>query len=234
MTLLGVMGQRGLGVEKNAAEALAWYRKAAEAGDRRGAALAGMPLASRAATPAQMAEHGDPRQQFNLAAQLEQERKYDEAIQWYTRAAAQDFRPAELNLAQMYEKGMGVKQDTAEARKRYRRLSELGDDEARYRAAKLAADEGDNKEALALYERLVRDDEWRAMLDLGQMHEEGRGVPKNLRARRELYERAAERSTWARARLGILYLESKDYSKARIGCNARPTTATAPRATTSA
>ena len=35
MILLGVMAQRGLGVEKNEAAALAWYRKAAEAGDRR-------------------------------------------------------------------------------------------------------------------------------------------------------------------------------------------------------
>ena len=242
MTLLGVMAQRGLGVEKNEAAALAWYRKAAEAGDRRAMnivttnvyngigiakdspearALAQdmmqrtSAIASAAPAPAQMAERGDPRQQFNLAARLEQERKYDEAIQWYTRAAAQDFRPAELNLAQMYEKGIGVKQDTAEARKRYRRLSELGDNEARYRAAKLAAADADWKEALPLYERLARDDDWRALLDLGQLHEDGRGVPKNVARAAELYERAAERSAWARARLGILYLESKDFPKAR-------------------
>ena len=242
MTLLGVMAQRGLGVEKDEAAALAWYRKAAEAGDRRAMnivttnvyngigiakdspeakALAQdmmqrtAAVATAAATPAQAAERGDPRQQFNLAAQLEQERKYDEAIQWYTRAAAQDFRPAELNLAQMYEKGIGVKQDSAEARKRYRRLSDLGDAEARYRLARLAADAGDTKEAVALYERLVRDDDSRAMVDLGQMHEEGRGVPKNPARAAQLYEGAAERSNWARAKLGILYLESKDFSKAR-------------------
>ena len=108
-----------------------------------------------------------------------------------------------------------MKQDTAEARKRYRRLSDLGDNEARYRAAKLAAADADYKEALPLYERLARDDDWRALLDLGQMHEDGRGMPKNLARAAELYERAAERSAWARAKLGILYLESKDFPKAR-------------------
>src|SRR6185503_19793297 len=242
MTLLGVMAQRGLGVEKDEAAALAWYRKAAEAGDRRAMNIVSTNVyngigiakdspeakalaqdmmqrtasgATAAPSPAQMAERGDPRAQFNRAAQREEERKYDEAIQWYTRAAAQDFRPAELNLAQMYEKGIGVKQETAEARKRYRRLSELGDAEARYRLAKLSADAGDYKEAVALYERLARDDDWRALLDLGQMHEEGKGVPKNPARAAELYERAAERSAWARARLGIVYLESQDFSKAR-------------------
>ena len=217
MVLLGVMSQRGLGAEANAAEAAAWYRKAGEAGNQRGAALAGMPLVHFApATPEHQAEKGDPRAQFNLAARLEQEKKYDEAIKWYARAAAQDFRPAELNLAQMYEKGWGVKQDNAEARRRYRRLSDLGDNEARWRAARLAAADGDTAEALKLYERLMRDDEYRALLDVGQMNEEGRGVPKNLQRALELYERAADRSPWARAKLGILYLESKNYPKARM------------------
>ena len=217
MILLGVMSQRGLGAEANAAEAAGWYRKAGEAGNQRGAALAGMPLVHFApATPEQQAEKGDPRAQFNLAARLEQEKKYDEAIKWYARAAAQDFRPAELNLAQMYEKGWGVKQDNAEARRRYRRLSDLGDNEARWRAARLAAADGDTAEALKLYDRLMRDDEYRALLDVGQMNEEGRGAPKNLQRALELYERAADRSPWARAKLGILYLESKNYPKARI------------------
>ena len=216
MILLGVMDQRGLGAEKNEREALAWYRKASEAGNPRANSLLGIagPI-TVAPTMEQMAEKGDPRQQFNVAAQLEREKKYDEAIKWYTRAAEQGFRPAELNLAQMYEKGIGVKQDNAEARKRYRRLSELGDNEARYRAAKLAADAQDYKEALGLYERLVRDDEVKAMLDLGQLNEDGRGMPQNRARAAELYERAAERSPWARARLGVLYLDMSEFSRAR-------------------
>lgn len=57
---------------------------------------------------------GDPRAQHNLAAMLEREKKYDEAIKLYTRAAEQGFEASEMNLAQMYEKGIGMKQDRAE------------------------------------------------------------------------------------------------------------------------
>ena len=245
MILMGVMSQRGLGTAVNEKEALAWYRKAAEAGDPRGLGLvmtsvySGVGVAKdspeasalvadmrgrmgvmyRAPSPGEQAEKGDPRAQHNLAAQLEREQKYDEAIKWYTRAAEQGFRPSEMNLAQMYEKGIGMKQDTAEARKRYRRLAEMGEGEARYRVARLAADAGDHAEALTVYQRAIRDDDYRAMLDLGQMHEEGRGVPKSVARAVALYERAADRSPWARYKLGLLYLEgtavAQDYAKAR-------------------
>lgn len=214
MVLMGAMIQRGLGGPAREPEARLWYSKAADAGNVRGAALAGRPLAYPALTPASQAERGDARAQFNLAGQLEREEKYAEALEWYRRAAAQGFGPAELNLAQMYEKGIGVPQDTAEARKRYRRRAGVGDGEARYRAAKLAADAGDWKEALAGYQRGVRDDELRSILDLGELHERGRGVKRDMKQALALYERAAERSAWARAKLGILYLEGKDYQKA--------------------
>jgi hypothetical protein len=246
MILLGVMSQRGLGVPKDEVDGLAWYRKAADAGDPRGVSLVmtsvssgigvakdsreGKALmdamqkrswatASAAPTLAERAAAGDARSQFNLAAQLEQEQNYDEAIKWYNRAAAQGFRSAELNLAQMYENGIGVKQNKAEARKRYRKLASLGDGEARWRAARLAAADQDYAEALQLYNRSIRDGDQRALVELGQMYEQGRGVPKDVRRAVELYERAAEQSRWARAKLGVLYLEGneipKDYEKAR-------------------
>jgi TPR repeat protein len=239
MILLGVMSQRGLGSAKDESDALAWYRKAADAGDARAASLVATAayngvgvakdsleakalLEALRARPAVVppvagptAESGDPRAQHNLAAQLEREKKYGEALKWYERAAAQGFRPSEMNLAQMYEKGIGVAQDTAEASKRYRRLAELGDGEARYRAARLAANAGDTPEALKLYERGVRDGDWRSILDLGEIHEHGRGVPKDARRALALYERVAGESRWARFKVGVLYLETmKDYSKA--------------------
>jgi len=245
MILLGVMSQRGLGVPKDEAGSLAWYRKAADAGDERGAALVSTsafngigvvkdspqakalldemrnrPAVARVAPSiAERAAAGDAPSQFNLAAQLEREKKYDEAIQWYTRAAAQGFGVAELNLAQMYEKGIGVKQDYGEARKRYRKLADGGDGEARWRAARLALGANDYDEALKLFNRSIRDDDMRAMLDLGQMYEQGRGVPKDVRRAVALYEKAGPRSTWASAKLGTLYLQGdgipKDYAKAR-------------------
>jgi len=230
MILMGVMEQRGLGAEKNQDAALAWYRQAAEAGDPRGAALfttatGGAQVLSAPArtvrmapTPAAQAAAGDPRAQHNLAAQLEREKKYDEAIQWYTRAAAQGFEASEMNLAQMYEKGIGVGKDRAEAMKRYRRLAGHGNAEARYRLARLAADAGQYDEALRNYEKGMRDDDYRALLDLGQLHEQGRGVPKDARRAVELYGKAAEKSAWARFKLGTMHLVGdgmpKDYAVA--------------------
>jgi len=244
MILMGVMSQRGLGTPLDEKDALGWYRKAAEAGDQRGVALVMTSLYSgigvekgsaeanaiaadmrnrmvvrSAPSMEEMAAKGNPREQMNLAAQLELEKRYDEAIVWYQRAAAQGFRPAELNLAQMYEKGIGVKQDTAEARRRYRAMGAEGDAESAYRAAKLAADAGDFKEAVPAYERLVRDEHLRATLDLGELYERGRGVKQDGARAVALYERAADRSPWARHKLGVVYLEGKlvprDYAKAR-------------------
>jgi TPR repeat protein len=248
MILLGVMSERGLGVAKDPAAALAWYRKAAEAGDERGVQMVlasiqkglgvakdspeakalsdamwrRMEAAANARGPvtiAQRAAAGDVRSQFNLAAQLEQEKNYEEALKWYTRAAAQGFGLAELNVAQMYEKGIGVKQDTAEARKRYRKLADNGDGEARWRAARLALGANDYDEALKLFNRSIRDDDYRAILDVGLMYEQGRGVKKDMSRAVELYERVGERSYWASAKLGTLYLQGdgipQDYAKAR-------------------
>ncbi len=241
MILLGVMSQRGLGVPEDGKDALAWYRKAAGAGDARAVSLVttsafnGVGVAkdspeakalleemrNRAfaapavSTPATQAERGDVRAQHNLAAQFELEKNYAEALKWYERAAAKGFRPSALNLAQMYEQGMGVKRDTGEARRRYRGLADEGDGEALYRAAKLAAAEGDYSEALKLYERGVRADDTRAILDLGEIHEHGRGVPGDTRRAIALYEKAADRSPWARFKLGVLYFQGKNYARAR-------------------
>lgn len=244
MILLGVMDQRGLGAPVNEKQALDWYRKAAAAGDQRGVGLVHMSVyegmgvekgsaearaimaevgnfmtVQRAPTMEEMAAKGNPREQHNMAAMLEREKRYDEAIVWYERAAAQGFGPSQLNLAQMYEKGIGLKQDTAEARKRYRAMAAKGDAEAAYRAAKLAADAGDYKEALPAYERLVRDDHLRATLDLAELYEQGRGVAKDGPRAVALYERGAEHSAWARYKVGVIYLDGKlvprDYAKAR-------------------
>ena len=54
------------------------------------------------------------------------------------------------------------------------------------------------------------------MLDVGELHEQGRGVPKDMRRAVALYEQASARSPWARFKLGVIYLETlKDYPKAQ-------------------
>src|SRR4029078_1867649 len=98
----------------------------------------------------------------------------------------------------------GLAQDTGEARKRYRKLADVGDGEARYRAAKLAVEAADTPEALRYYERGVREDDWRSVLDLAALYERGRGVPRDVKRAIGLYEKAAAQSAWARLKLGML------------------------------
>ena len=73
------------------------------------------PAAAPADTTASLAEKGDAKALQDLALQFEQQKNYGEAIKWYTRAAEQGSSISQSNLAQMYEKGIGVAQDFAQA-----------------------------------------------------------------------------------------------------------------------
>jgi TPR repeat protein len=90
---LGVMYGNGLGVAKNATEAVKWYRKAAEQGD----VFAQSNLAFMYANGHGVAE--------NDAV----------AVNWYRKAAEQGDAGAQSNLGSMYAKGDGVAKDKLSA-----------------------------------------------------------------------------------------------------------------------
>ena len=98
----------GKGVPKDDAEAVKWYRKAADQGD----AIA----------------------QFNLGWMYDEGRgvsKDDaEAVRWYRKAADQGHALAQFNLGAMYANGEGVAKDDAEAVKWYRKAADQGDADA--------------------------------------------------------------------------------------------------------
>jgi hypothetical protein len=145
--------------------------------------------------------------------ELEQQKKYDEAVKWYARAAEQGDGLSQLNLAQMYEKGMGVKQDVVQAKKWYRKNMETGSGESLYRLASLSDKTGEYPEAVKLYRKAVKQDDYRAMVDLGEMLEQGRGVEKDVAQAVQLYEQAADRSRWAQFKLGAMYLQGQGVPK---------------------
>ncbi|MBQ3239938.1 MAG: sel1 repeat family protein, partial [Akkermansia sp.] len=107
---LGVCYENGWGVPKDAAEAVKWYRAAAEQG------------------------YADA--QFNLAQCYRNGRGVPkdeaEAVKWYRAAAEQGYADAQFNLAQCYMNGRGVPKDEAEAVKWHRAAAEQGDAEAQY------------------------------------------------------------------------------------------------------
>ncbi|MGB7631437.1 MAG: tetratricopeptide repeat protein [Candidatus Deferrimicrobium sp.] len=101
---LGLMYEMGQGVPRDYAEALKWYRRAAEQGNAK--ALKWYRKA---------AEQGNAEAQFNLGLMYDERlgvpQDYAEAVKWYRKAAEQGFAEAQTNLGIMYFTGQGVPKD---------------------------------------------------------------------------------------------------------------------------
>ena len=90
--------------QENYAEAVKWYRKAADQG--------------------YAAAQYDLGFSYNLGLGVSQD--YTEAVKWYRKAAEQGFADAQYNLGCCYGLGQGVPQDYAEAVKWFRKAAEQG------------------------------------------------------------------------------------------------------------
>jgi TPR repeat protein len=101
---LGLMYDKGQGVPQDYAEAVKWYRKAAEQGN-----------AKAVKSYRKAAEQGNAEAQFNLGLMYDKRQgvpqNYAEAAKWYRRAAEQGFAEAQTNLGIMYFTGQGVPKD---------------------------------------------------------------------------------------------------------------------------
>jgi len=101
---LGVMYEKGKGVEKNLKKAKKWFQFAAE--------------------------QGLAKAQYNLGLMYAKgkgvEKDYSKAIKWMTLAADQGNGKAQTNLGWMYETGKGVPRDTQKALSLYQLASDQG------------------------------------------------------------------------------------------------------------
>ncbi len=92
---MGLKFDKGLGVEVDPEEALAWYRKAAAQGNDRAMNMLGVVyFAGRGVA-----------------------RDYAQSLNWYKQAAEKGNANAQFNLGLMYEKGQGAAADKGEAKK---------------------------------------------------------------------------------------------------------------------
>ena len=105
---LGFMYDDGLGVVRDDAEAVKWYRSAAKAGHAEADIISGGCMI--------------------MGEGVEQD--YREAIKWYRRAAEAKHARAQNNLGWMYDKARGVKQDYRRAYMWYVLAQEQGDERA--------------------------------------------------------------------------------------------------------
>ncbi len=165
-------GQAGL--KQDYAEALKWYRRAAE----KGFAMAqyNLGLASELG-------HGVPADE-------------QQAFRHYLQAAEQGFGAAQFNVGNMYANGRGTGRDLFEANLWFKQAAEKGIVEAQFNLG-LAYEAGrgvkkDEMQAARWYKQAADRGYPRAQHNLGLLFEDGRGVPKNDATAAAYYRAAAE------------------------------------------
>lgn len=189
---IGILHERGIGVSRDLAEALKWYRKSADQGLAAGEYAAGLMFALGLGTQQdkslgslylrRSAEHGLPPGQFVWATCLQfgfaGETNLTEALRWHGIAASNNFAPSQYALGSMHDEGDGIPQNHIEAVRLYR----------------LAASQ---KYPPALH-------------DLGVSYARGTGVEQDFREAAKLYRLAAEQGYyWSGHNLGNAYLNGR-------------------------
>jgi TPR repeat protein len=199
---LGVLYEKGQGVQENFSEARRWYEKAVDLG----------------ASPA-MTRLG---YLYETGKGVPQD--YGKAREWYEKAAANDNTDAMVNLGLLYNTGRGVTKDYAKARELYERAAAKENAYAMRNLGLLyASGKGvaqDYAKAREWYEKAAANNNTDAMFNLGLLYETGEGVAQDYDKALEWYEKAASKDNgYAKAKLNILYSNGKgvprDYVKAR-------------------
>jgi len=188
MNGLGYCYQYGIGVEKNINEAVAWYRKAADAGN----VDAMLNIGSR------------------YMNGIDVRKDMREALAWYRKAADAGNVDAIVNLGVCYHEGTGVKQNIDKAIKYYQKANELGNSDAMLNLGICHLNgtgvEKNIKTALRYILLAIKSGNTDAMTNLGICYEDGNGVEQDINEAIAWYRRAAERGNKiAMFNLGVCY-----------------------------
>ena len=152
-----------------------------------------------------VAEAGDPKAQFEMAAKyleltLMPPTRKDAAkgVSWLSRSAAQGYANAQWGMGSVYESGTGVPRDTLQAADWYHLASAQGHHGAKIDLADLLSDgrsdpQDDFAQAFALYSEAAQAGYGRALNNLGALHENGQGRPRDIKRAAELYQQAADK-----------------------------------------
>ena len=198
------------GYAQDDAEAVKWYRQAAEQGYARGqVSLGGMYESGRGVVKdeaealrwyRQAAERGHAPGQEKLASMYEEGRGVAkdeaEAVRWYRKAAEQGYAPGQNNLGVMYEDGRGVAKNEAEAAIWYRKAAQQGHAPGQSNLGIMYSYgrgvSKDDGEAVKWYRQAAEQGLATGQYNLGFMYERGRGVTRNDREAVKWYRLAAE------------------------------------------
>jgi TPR repeat protein len=193
----------GWGVKKDYAEALRWYRMAADLGSPDAEFYVGFFYDSGSSVP----------------------RDYGEALRWYRMAADQDNAAAEINIGGLYADGKGVEQDYAEALRWYRMAADQGNALAEniigeyYNIGKGV--EQDYAEALRWYRMAADQGDAAAETNIGDLSYSGHGVNQDYTEALRWYRMAADQGdAAAQYALSLAYANgrgtSPDLLQARV------------------
>jgi TPR repeat protein/serine/threonine protein kinase len=220
--LLGSMYFDGEGVERNYAEAFAWYQRAAsdglaEAENNLGASYLngwGVEKDSRAAMVwfHKAAMQDSPAAEYNLGVMYFEDKRYDLALPWFLGAGGQGHARAQSNLGFMFEKGLGVRQDYAQALNWYRKAAAQGDASAQCNLGDMYFNgEGvkrDYSEAVGWSRKAAEQGFAEGQYALGVMYENGLGVARDHDQALTWYRKAAEQGN-EDARMAVDRIASK-------------------------
>ncbi|WP_281409554.1 CHAT domain-containing protein [Rhizobium ruizarguesonis] len=234
---LGLMYDDGYGVARDYAEAVRWYRMAAEQrhstaqvnlglmyDDGRGVA---QDYAEAVRWYRKAAEQGDAKGENSLGFMYDNGRgvvqDYTEAVHWYRKAAEQGRAKGQANLGTMYEKGHGVALDYVEAARWYRKAAEQGHATGQTNLGTMY-EKGhgvaqDYAEAVRWYRKAAEQGDATGQAFLGAMYDNGHGVAQDYAEAVRWYRKAAEQGdATGEAYLGTVYDNghgvAQDYAEA--------------------
>tara|TARA_R110002072_G_scaffold156742_1_gene307269 strand:+ start:4565 stop:5863 length:1299 start_codon:yes stop_codon:yes gene_type:complete len=194
---LGFMYHNGKGVPPDYAQAVTWYRKAADQGHAKAQYNLGVMYAKGEGVPQdykqavtwyrKAADQGNAEAQNNLGLiyasgkGVPQDDK--QAMRWFRKAADQGYAVAQITLGLMYSLGKGVPQDDKQAVTWYRKAADQGNASAQSKLAlKYYSGKGvplDYKQAMTWYRKAADQGDADAQYTLGYMYYKGLGVPQD-------------------------------------------------------
>lgn len=161
---------------------------------------------------------GTARFEAQLGRALEKSKLYDEARNWYERAAAKGESAAMYELGTLYQNGRGGPANYAAALQWYQKAAALGDVQAMAGLGMLY-DLGQGVEknfvtARGWYEKAAAQGSIYALHSLGVLYDNGEGVERNYETARDFYERAAAKGyAESMTNLGVLFERGQGVTK---------------------
>lgn len=146
------------------------------------------------------------------------DKNYAAALTACTREANAGNQSAQRNLGVMYDQGLGVPRDAAQAALWFRKAAETGNRDATFQLATMYENgrgvPQDQKQAIDWYRKAALLGDGDSQVKLGRAYEDGKGVDKDQGEAAAWYQRAADQGNlFALNRLGAMYADGKGVHK---------------------